>query len=903
MSKDEAACVPQQAAIHPQVGVRLGGGVVAETCSASSPVDSTATCHDEIRRLQAAISAMSTDISLLADAFASALAELAAVPARPASGEDRCDIDHVSAGDTPRHLHLGASGDMDHDREALTHFASTWHDATTLRRSLDHITQENRALTSALAESRLHRALVESRLAEIEHSTAWQASGPWRRFGSRHRRFARIVRRIYCLARSAGQGELRARLLAWWVSRHGLPQTCGTPLQGLHDILSELRLPASLKPDISVIIPSFGRVPVTARCLASIQRSATMCELEVIVADDASGDPDLDRLDSVPGLQLIRNEANIGFLRNCNAAAQAARGRHLLFLNNDTEIRPKAIDALLILIESRNDAGAIGAKLIYSDGRLQEAGGIIWNDASGWNYGHGGDPRASEFNYVRDVDYCSGAALLVPRTLFRELGGFDERYSPAYCEDSDLAFRIRARGLKVLYQPKAEVIHHEGLSHGTDLARGVKSYQVRNQRILREIWAAELQRDQYPPGTDILRARDRARGKPVCLVVDHYVPEPDRDAGSRTMFGFIETMSEAGWIIKFWPDNQASRQPYTDALQQAGVEVMAGPRSGGFGHWIAANGASLDHVLLSRPGVSLNYLAGLRRHAPQAVVSFYGHDLHAMRMRREAALSNDPAWRSRADAMERIERLIWRQVDMVLYPSEVEVAIVHDLEPGTLVRAVTPYRYPDPQPRLAVPPGHALLFVAGFSHPPNRDAAAWLVRDVLPLVRAEVPDVRLALIGSHPTPDVLALSRPDVEIAGFVPETELRRRYATARVAVVPLRVGAGVKAKVAEALQAGLPLVTTTIGAEGMTGLDQVVSVANDSTEIASSIVELLRDDAAWLAASNAQTAYAAAHFGAARMRESLLQAFAAAAEVRQARVARDAGALIGPRNTLAPP
>src|SRR5205085_6064186 len=105
--------------------------------------------------------------------------------------------------------------------------------------------------------------------------------------------------------------------------------------------------------------------------------------------------------------------------------------------------------------------GAVGGKLVFPDGRLQEAGSIIWSDGSGDAYGRGGDPASPEFNFARPVDFCSGALLLTPRSLFERLGGFDERYRPAYYEDADYCARLWARGYTVRYEPAAVAIHHE----------------------------------------------------------------------------------------------------------------------------------------------------------------------------------------------------------------------------------------------------------------------------------------------------------------------------------------------------------------------------------------------------------------------------------------------------------
>ena len=134
--------------------------------------------------------------------------------------------------------------------------------------------------------------------------------------------------------------------------------------------------------------------------------------------------------------------------------------------------------------------GAVGAKLLFPDGKLQEAGGIIWKNGFGWNYGRNKDPKESLYNFVREVDYCSASCLMVKKKIFDEVGGFDEIFKIAYCEDSDLCFTIRKHGYKVLYQPLAEVVHFEGSTQGTDINSGIKSQQLENQKVFYKKWKA-----------------------------------------------------------------------------------------------------------------------------------------------------------------------------------------------------------------------------------------------------------------------------------------------------------------------------------------------------------------------------------------------------------------------------
>ncbi|UWX04295.1 glycosyltransferase [Pseudoxanthomonas sp. NC8] len=369
------------------------------------------------------------------------------------------------------------------------------------------------------------------------------------------------------------------------------------------------------------------------------------------------------------------------------------------------------------------------------------------------------------------------------------------------------------------YTPFSSVVHFEGISHGTDTGSGIKAYQAINQGKFRERWAAELQ-SHYPNAVNVFRARDRAWDRKIALVVDHYIPQPDRDAGSRSMVAFIEALLAAGWVVKFWPDNLWFDPEYGPALQLRGVEIIYGEkRVGGFDRYLAECGGELDAVLLSRPHISLPYLRSLRKHAPAVRVAYYGHDLHFRRLAREAEVTGRAELLEEGERIGRMERQIWQDADIVLYPSQEEADDVAALVEGARVAALPPYAF-DAFNDAAQPQGRkGVLFVAGFAHPPNVDAAMWLVDQVMPAIWSRYPDLKLSLVGANPTDQVRGLAGPRVEVTGYVSDEELARHYAEARVAVVPLRYGAGVKGKVVEAMQSGVPLVTTRVGAQGLPG------------------------------------------------------------------------------------
>ena len=661
------------------------------------------------------------------------------------------------------------------------------------------------------------------------------------------------------------------------------------PVQLEEDIPpAALRFPAGVeRPKVSIVIPTYGQVTHTLNCLKSLADYPPKRSFEIIVAEDASGDAEIAKLRRVEGIRLIENPVNLGFLHSCNAAAAQARGEHLFFLNNDTVVGEGAIDELVDFVETHPEAGLVGSRLLYPDGFQQEAGGILWADGSAWNYGRGDDPKKPQYGYVREVDYISGAAILTPRRVWDQLGGFDPYFAPAYCEDSDYAMRVRAAGLKVYYVPTSTVWHFEGVSHGVDTGTGVKAYQVANSLKLRERHAEALARDHFPPAQHVMRARDRARHRPTVLIVDHYTPEPDRDAGSRTMMEMIRTFQSMDYVVKFWPVNHHFNPLYTPALQRMGVEQLYGPYERSLEDWLKENGRDLDLTLLSRPRESLAALGPVRSYT-RAPVLYYGHDLHYARQEREAEIMGKPEKANGARKLFEIERSLWRSVDATLYPSQDEIDEVLKFEPGVVALATPAYCFDRFADRRTATPGARIVFVAGFAHPPNVDAAQWFVREVFPRVRKARPDVRLALVGSNPTDEVKALASDEVEVTGWISSEDLQARYDGARVAVVPLRFGAGVKLKVVEALNEGAPLVTTPVGAQGLPGLTDVAAVRETPEAFAEATLRLLNaSDDDWLAASRQGVAFVQSRFGRSAMRQALETAILAAEACRHGRAA----------------
>jgi len=607
---------------------------------------------------------------------------------------------------------------------------------------------------------------------------------------------------------------------------------------------SMLQFPACEHPKVSILIPVFNQTEATLACLKSILKNTADVIYEVIVVDDHSSAQTARCLQQVEGLRVLTNQPNLGFLHSSNAAAAVARGEYLLFLNNDTEVTQGWLSALLRIFDQRRDAGLVGAKLVYPDGRLQEAGGIIWQNASGVNYGKGDHPDKPEYNYLREVDYCSGACMLIPKSLFDQVGGFDPIYAPAYYEDADLAFKVRKAGRKAYYQPFSVIIHHEGQTSGTSTESGVKSYQPLNQAKFKTKWTETLSQ-HLPSNTAHARGASQHGSKLRALVIDARVLCPDQDAGSMRMLGLLLILQELGFKVTFVPANLLRVSPYTDRMQELGIECLYFPFPPGFDTFFAERGKEFDVILLSRAHVAEEMLPLCRKYAPATPVIFDTVDLHFLRGHREAELTKDKAKRKRAAEMKALELGLGSASDVMVVVSTEEENILKEKLPGHRVALISMIH----DVQSEIPPYGSrrdCLFVGGFEHTPNVDAMLWFSSEIMPQVLEQLPGVKLHIIGSKIPESIRLLASEHIITHGYVEHIEPFLQ--SCLLSVAPLRYGAGVKGKITQSMSWGLPVVSTSIGAEGMhLEHDRNVLVADKAAIFAKHIVQLHRDPDLW--------------------------------------------------------
>ncbi len=310
-----------------------------------------------------------------------------------------------------------------------------------------------------------------------------------------------------------------------------------------------------------------------------------------------------------------------------------------MLCNNDIEVQPGWLAALLDCGDSAADIAVVAPKYLYPNGSLAEAGGIIWQDGTGANYGRGDDPTACHYEYRREVDYGSAAALMVRADFWTEVGGFDERFEPMYYEDTDLCFEARRLGFRVMYEPRSHVVHVEGATAGVDEEASHKRHQLKNRPKFVEKWHSVLASQHLENDLGNLWLAANLRAGPRVLVADHRVPTWDRDSGGLRMRGILQELIGLGCHVTVLPDNVLAMQPYTRELQRMGVEVLyqTDPR-----RELARIGPGLSLVILSRAQVASRWFDVVRESAPAAPVVFDTVDLHWLREARQAGAGTTP---------------------------------------------------------------------------------------------------------------------------------------------------------------------------------------------------------------------------------------------------------------------
>ncbi len=623
-------------------------------------------------------------------------------------------------------------------------------------------------------------------------------------------------------------------------------------VQLAHDIVTEgiinrkkfplLTLPPVVNPKVTVVLPVHNAFEYTYNCIASLILSYNKYSFEVILVDDESSDYTVDISDYVENLTVVKNETNLGFLRTAEKGANESNSDFVVFLNNDTEVTTGWIDSLVDVFERFENVGMAGSKLIYPNGDLQEAGGLVWGNGKPWNVGNGCNAEDPNYNYVRQADYVSGAAMMIRRSVWETVGGFSKEFIPAYYEDTDLAFKVRQAGYRTLYVPSSVVVHYEGMSNGRDLDSGYKRYQTVNAPLFRQKWRhAYRQHGVY--GKDINFEFDRDKDFRV-LMLDHSTPKPDQDAGSFAAVQEMRLLQELGCKITFVPSNMAHMGKYTTALQNEGVECLYAPFFKNIGEVLRDRGNEFDLVYITRFNVAEDILQYVRQYTKAKVV-LNNADLHFLREMRAADQAEEYEIASAMNTRHR-ELAVMEDVDAILSYNDTEHSVIssHTFEANKIFKC--PWVLSEKKLRVPFGERKDIAFLGGFNHLPNREAVLYFVNEVMPLIRQKSPEIIFNVYGSGITEEIEALASDDVHIKGFV--ESLDTVFDECRVFVAPLLSGAGIKGKVLESISYQVPCVLSPIAAES-TGLihDLNSKIAETPMQWAESIISLYYDESEW--------------------------------------------------------
>ena len=605
-----------------------------------------------------------------------------------------------------------------------------------------------------------------------------------------------------------------------------------------------MKFASNSKPVVSVLLVLFNRAELTFACLRSLREIARV-SFELVIVDNASTDATSMLLERLDGAVIHHNAQNVHFLEGANQAARAASGTYLLFLNNDAQLLPGAVEAAVECIVSAPDIGAVGARIILPDGRLQEAGSIVWSDGSCAGYGRGGDPAASEFQFRRDVDFCSGAFLLTPRNVFEECGGFSEIYKPAYYEEVDYCMRLWARGLRVVYEPRATILHYEFAS-SSEPAKAV-DLQRRNHGVFQRAHAEALKNHLPPANANVLAARSRNRGSSRILLIEDRVPHQHLGSGFPRSNALLHTLQELGHAVTlfpFWSLTTEWAGVYQDLPRE--LEVIIGSRKEELPAFLRERQGFYDFIIVSRPHNMRFFRTLLSEEIiGRARVIYDAEAVFSMRAVTKAELEGAPLDVAAQDALLAEETALCAGAHALVSVSEHEKNV---LEKHSGLRcAVLSHRIENAESTAPFASRHGLLF-AGAVHEedsPNADSLLWFGREVFPLVREKL-NVVLTVAGPNDSEKIRAFEDASLRFAGAVPD--LNPFYNKARVFIAPTRFAAGIPIKVLDAAAHGVPVVATPLLARQLGWKDGVeLLVAGSASEFAAKCVALHEDPELW--------------------------------------------------------
>ena len=612
---------------------------------------------------------------------------------------------------------------------------------------------------------------------------------------------------------------------------------------------SFIQFPQHENPAASIILVLYNRAELTLQCLYSILKS-NVSSYEVVIIDNASTDETKALLKRVKGARIIENTLNVHYLKACNQAARLARGEYMLLLNNDAQLMGDAVSAAIKTLNSSEDIGAVGGKVILPDGTLQEAGSIIWQDGSCLGYGRGDSPFASAYMFKRDVDYCSAVFLLTKRNLFLQTGGFDEDYAPAYYEETDYCVRLWKQGKRVVYDPNIAVLHYEFASSASH--QNAIELQAEHRPIFVSKHREWLRGQQEYSPINIVSAREhRNPCSKRILYLDDRVPHLKSGSGFPRSNHVISELVRMGHCVTCYPlsfPHEDWASVYQDIPREVEVVLDRGRRD--LQRFIMERVGYYDCIYISRPHNVEAFNSLLEQHPRLFTGVKIIYDAEALFSLREIERLRLKGKRLCTQEQERLianEMKLMENCHCIISVSERErqefvnhgFKQVHTLG-HTLEARPTPKRFEERKD---------ILFIGAIheNNSPNEDSVVWFSKKVLPLILKKLgPDVNF-LIAGHDTAEFLdELNKGQIKVLGKV--EDLTDLYNHARLFVAPTRFSAGIPHKAHEAAAHGLPLVATTLIGNQLGWRDEEELLLADAAEsFAAACVRLYGDERLW--------------------------------------------------------
>jgi len=598
-------------------------------------------------------------------------------------------------------------------------------------------------------------------------------------------------------------------------------------------------------PKVSIIIPTYNDFFYTSRCLTSISIAKSKTSYEIILIDDSPPNSKVKQLSEIKNIKLISNDKNIGYLKSCNLGVSKSNAEFIYLLNNDTQVSDFWLDELIRTFSLFPNAGIVGSKLLNENLSIQEMGSFIFYNGTGYNHGRGKQNSILE-NYTREVTYCSAASVLIKRSDFIKVNGFDHDYYPAYYEDVDLAFKLRELGKKTYCNPKSEVIHTESVSMGKDDNSKKSRYMRKNREVFLSKWKSKINKN-------FRSISDLPEQTKTIIIFEEQIITPKQDAGSLSIFNFAKLFQSLGLRVIFLFKYGSLLDDNFKLLQSHGIQIIIEQNitnTNNLKQIFKDNFIKPTIFYIARPDLFDEIFPSLKKSFNSVFFIYDTVDLHFLRISRQLLFDkNFSISENKHKKIETMEINNITNADLAIIRSEFESKYLEEnysIKKDNILNLSLLYDIPKKFPLFYKTEG--IVFVANFNHLPNIDALDFFINDVYKHLSARIKDVNFYIVGklgarlfenkvSHLNSKFIFLDFID-EINEFLFDRRLN---------IAPLRYGAGIKGKIAQAFTCGLPTVSTNIGFEGMSPKITKQMLANTPLDFAKKIDEIYFTNSKW--------------------------------------------------------